>query len=407
MKKLLSLFLGLAATCGLTSNATAAAAVGDPAAKLEIAEWVKGKPVDLAGVKGKQIVVVEFWATWCGPCRTSIPHLTEMQKEFKDVIFIGVSDEDAETVKPFVKKMGDKMDYSVVVDKDRKTSAGYMEAYGINGIPHAFIVDKEGRIVWHGHPMGGLKETLKEVAAGKFNLEKSKKRADARKRIEEFQEAASKDPSDPKLEKMGKDIEALDSELGGIEPGEKFNAAEVLKQVKFQSVMRDYQLATMSGKGGTNLANIEKKLEENAPKDFDLAEFKQSIAENKLINDYMRAAQKGDTNALPDLTKQVAALKSKNPQTLLRVAWMILDEERLQVHDYDLAAKLAKSAVDETESKDPGPLFVYARALFESGKTAEAVEWQKKAVAAANDNADARKELEATLKKYEEKLAKK
>ena len=407
MKKLLSLILNLVAVLGLTATAAAAAAVGDPAAPLKITDWVKGKPVDLAAVKGKQVVVVEFWATWCGPCRTSIPHLTKMQKKFKDVIFVGISDEDAETVKPFVKKMGDKMDYTVAVDDDRKTSAGYMEAYGINGIPHAFIVDKESRVVWLGHPMAGLEETLTEVVAGKFNLEKSKKRAAAQKQVEEFEAAASRDANDPKLEKMGKDLEALDVEIGGITPGEKFSAAEVIKQVKFQGLMRDYQLATMSGKGGTNLANIEKKLVENAPKDFDLAEFKQSLVTNKLLSDYMRAAQSDDSKDLPELTKQVAALKTKNPQMLLQVAWTIMDESRLKVHDYELAAQLAKTAVDATEGKDAGPLYVYARALFESGKAEAAVVQIKKAIAATGDNADARKELESALKKYEEKLAKK
>src|SRR6185503_5848189 len=139
-------------------------------------------------------------------------------------------------VKPFVSKMGDKMDYIVAVDDDRKTSAGYMEAYGIDGIPHAFIVDKESRVVWLGHPMGGLEKTLEEFVAGKFNLEKSKKRADAQKKVAEFEEAASRDSNDPKLEKMGKDLEALDAEIGGIQPGEKFTAAEVIKQVKFQGL---------------------------------------------------------------------------------------------------------------------------------------------------------------------------
>jgi thiol-disulfide isomerase/thioredoxin len=406
MKKIRFLISALAALLGTTFSASAAT-IGDAAAPLKIAEWVKGKSVDLADLKGKQVVVVEFWATWCGPCRASIPHLTEMQKKFKDVVFIGVSDEDSDTIKPFVKKMAEKMDYTVAADEDRKTSAGYMEAFKIDGIPHAFIVDKEGRIVWHGHPMAGLEATLTEITTGKFSLEKSKKRADAQKQVEEFEAAASNNPDDPKLEKMGKDLEALDAEIGGIEPGQKFSAAEVLKNVRFQSLLRDYQLALMADKGGTNLTNIEKKLEENAPKGFELAEFKKSMAERKLLNDYMTAAQKGDTNTLPALTKQVGDLKAKDSRTLLQIAWMILDEAKLKVHDYDLASKLAKSAVDETESKDPGPLYVYARALYENGKVDDAIASLKKAIAAAGENEEARKELESTLKKYQEKLAQK
>lgn len=92
---------------------------------------------------------------------------------------------------------------------------------------------------------------------------------------------------------------------------------------------------------------------------------------------------------------------------MLQIAWAILDEQSLKIRDYDLATKLAKSAVDETESKEPGPLYVYARALFENGKVDQAVDAMKKAVAVAGDNAEARKELEETLKKYQEKLAKK
>src|SRR5215510_7930870 len=102
-----------------------AAQLGDPAPALQISDWVKGDPLDLAEAKGKQVVVVEFWATWCGPCRVSIPHLTELQKKFKDVAFVGVSNEDPDTVKKFVTKMGDQMDYAVAVDKEDKTSDGY------------------------------------------------------------------------------------------------------------------------------------------------------------------------------------------------------------------------------------------------------------------------------------------
>ena len=395
----------LAATLTLSPQALAAD-LGDAAKPLQIAEWVKGKPVDLAAAKGKQIVVVEFWATWCPPCRASIPHLTEMQKKFKDIAFVGVSDEDVSTVKKFVAKMGDKMDYTVAVDKDKKTGEAYMGAFGIDSIPHAFIVDKAGRIVWQGHPMVDLEKTLDEIASGKFDLEKSKRRGDARKKIEEFEAAAMRDPNDPKLEEMGKKLEALDADLGGIEPGEKFSAAEVLKAVKFQALAREYQNAVMSGMSGTNLANIEKKLAENTPKDADLAEFKATVAFNKLVNDYMRAASgTGDAGELAALTKQLAAAKPGDSRLLLRIAWAIMEEKNLKTRDYDLAAKLARSGVDATESKEIGPLFVYARALFEGGKVAEAVSWQKKAVDAAKDDANALKEMEAALHKYQAKVA--
>jgi thiol-disulfide isomerase/thioredoxin len=136
---------------------------GDAAAPLKIKEWIKGQPVDVKD--GKNIYVVEFWATWCPPCRVSIPHLTQLQKRFKDkgVVVVGISDEPAPTVKPFVKKMAEQMDYLVACDDNRQTFARYMEAYGHDGIPTAFIVDKKGKVVWDGHPMGGLDKAIEAV----------------------------------------------------------------------------------------------------------------------------------------------------------------------------------------------------------------------------------------------------
>ncbi len=126
--------------------------VGDTAPKLEVAEWVKGDEVKFEPGK---VYVVEFWATWCPPCRKSIPHLTELQEKYKDrqVTIIGVTMEESGTVKPFVEKQAEKMVYTVAIDAEGKTSKAYMDAVGARGIPHAFVIDKEGKLAWHGHPM--------------------------------------------------------------------------------------------------------------------------------------------------------------------------------------------------------------------------------------------------------------
>ena len=94
--------------------------LGDPAPALQVAEWIKGAPVNLADGKGKNVYVIELWATWCGPCRASIPHLTELQHKYKDknVTIISVSIEDAKDVKPFVEQKGADMGYTVAVDSD-------------------------------------------------------------------------------------------------------------------------------------------------------------------------------------------------------------------------------------------------------------------------------------------------
>ena len=143
-----------------------ASKIGNPAVALTGLEWVKGRPA--VTFEPGSIYVVEFWATWCPPCRTSIPHLTKIQRKYrsKKVTVIGISSETMDKVKPYVNKMGAKMNYTVAIDKEGKVNKGYMRAFNQNGIPHAFIVDGKGQIAWHGHPMAGLDETLAEVLRG-------------------------------------------------------------------------------------------------------------------------------------------------------------------------------------------------------------------------------------------------
>ena len=143
---------------------------GRKAAPLDGLTYVKGDPVTFT--EG-EIYVVEFWATWCPPCRVSIPHLTKIQKQFKDkgVTVIGISNEDLETVKSFVAKQGDNMNYTVAVDTGRKASAGYMRAYNQQGIPTAFIVDGSGNIAWFGHPMNDLDAELTKLVNDAANAE--------------------------------------------------------------------------------------------------------------------------------------------------------------------------------------------------------------------------------------------
>jgi len=79
---------------------------GDAAPALAASEWLKGDEVK-SFKKGK-VYVVEFWATWCGPCVAAIPHLSKMQDEHEDVTFIGMNifERDPEKARAFVKKMG-------------------------------------------------------------------------------------------------------------------------------------------------------------------------------------------------------------------------------------------------------------------------------------------------------------
>jgi thiol-disulfide isomerase/thioredoxin len=150
--------------------------VGDPAPKLEVSKWVKGGPI--ASLEQGKIYVIECWATWCGPCRKSIPHVTALQAKYKDqgvvVIGLNVWERDLTLVEPFVQKMGDTMGYAVATDvveagsTTGKMATTWLAAAGRNGIPCSFLVDKQGKLAWIGHPMM-MDRPLAQLAADKFD----------------------------------------------------------------------------------------------------------------------------------------------------------------------------------------------------------------------------------------------
>lgn len=168
--------LGAVVSSLLSASYAAVLGPGAKAPDLKVSEWVKGSPVK-AFEPGK-IYVVEFWATWCGPCRVSIPHLTEMAHKFKGkVTFTGVSvfehgDDISGQVHKFVDSMGEKMDYNVAIDNaDKFMANSWMNAAMQDGIPAAFII-KDKVIQWIGHPME-MEESLAKVVDGSFDLKAS------------------------------------------------------------------------------------------------------------------------------------------------------------------------------------------------------------------------------------------
>jgi thiol-disulfide isomerase/thioredoxin len=148
--------------------------VGDPAPGIRLVEFLKGAP--LPDLELGKVYVLEFWATWCGPCRANIPHLSELQDKYPQAIFIGVAvtEPNTEAVGAFVAEMGDQIRYRIAIEEPLAGRSGreggsmtkyWLEASYQRGIPAAFMVNRAGQIAWIGHPIE-LEEPLAAVING-------------------------------------------------------------------------------------------------------------------------------------------------------------------------------------------------------------------------------------------------
>lgn len=175
--------LAIFAASFLTANAQNASAqnsptlkAGDDAPKLVVGRWVKGEPI--ADFKKGHVYILDFWATWCVPCRESMPHMSTLARQYRDrATFIAMNvsetpcqDRDVFTmVDAFVKMMGNKLDTHVAMDNPAGlVNQTWLKAAGIRSIPAIFIVDQQSKIAWIGQPQG-VDSVLAAVVAGTFD----------------------------------------------------------------------------------------------------------------------------------------------------------------------------------------------------------------------------------------------
>ena len=120
---------------------------------------LSGKTWTFADLRGK-VVVVNFWATWCPPCRKEMPDLETLYKRFgsQGLVILGISDEEAAKVEPFIHER--KVTFPVLLDPGRKVN----EMFVVEGIPKTFVYDRLGKLVAQSIDMRTQKQFLEMLA---------------------------------------------------------------------------------------------------------------------------------------------------------------------------------------------------------------------------------------------------
>jgi thiol-disulfide isomerase/thioredoxin len=320
--------------------------VGDKAPAIDIAHWVKGDQIE-EFEEGK-IYVVEFWATWCPPCRDSMPHLSELQEKLKDydVTIVGVSDEPLQTVAKFLvekddeaKMWWDKTRYTLTTDPDRSVYTDYMTAAAQNGIPTSFVVGKDGHVEWIGHPTA-LDSVLEDVVHDKWNRDEYKA---------EWEKQMS-------------------------------------SQVEFSKLVQAWRAARMNGDWTT----AQQKADELIALGNDQFKVQKFLTYVGPMNDPKQGYAYGNT---------IAEELWDNEQMLNQMAWEVVDTDGIQTRNLEFALKLATRANELTDSEDGAILDTLARVYYEMGDIDNALKYQRLAVKHSTEQF--RADLEDALEKYE------
>jgi thiol-disulfide isomerase/thioredoxin len=324
--------------------------VGSAAPKLSIGQWVKGEPVQ--ELQRGKVYVVEFWATWCGPCRRSIPHLTQVQNRHRaeGLTVIGVSiDQNTGAVKPFVDQQGATMDYTIGIDTRRSMARDWMQAAGVSGIPHAFVVGKDGLIAWAGNPLN----------------------------TEAFDRAVERALSQPHASNVPGE---RPGETPPATPGGPTDDPSTLNSVREAASAGEWDRALTTLEAGFRARKLTRRTYRQERLDMLLTGTRDTAEAYRVARDYIRE----------DI--------SLNAEALRALALRILDDPAVPQRDYDVALLAANRASSLARDQDAAALALVARVHAARGDYDQAVRTQERAVARAAEGE--RAAMERTLDDY-------
>ena len=296
-----------------------------------------------------KVYVVEFWATWCGPCIVMMPHMSDLQAEYRDqgVTFVGFSAKDQfgntqEKVTAFVEKRGPKLGYTFAYADDRESYNAWMTAAKRPGIPCSFVVGKDGKIAFIGHPMY-LDEVLPKVVAGKWTKEDT--------------------------EAMGK----VETEVNGVLGALRGSDAEATLNALNEFQKKHPKLAGIPYFVGPRISLLLKTKK--------VAEARKAAEEV-----IAKAIKRDDPTALSSVAAVLRSPAANNDKELLA-----------------LSLKAAEAGLKVAGDKDMFALLNLAESYFALGEKEKAREYGAKAVGASTGESDAMKKyVQAQVKKFDD-----